>query len=465
MPDVDDCAHAARDSFAAACGAAGPLVLNLVSPGVSGGETRAFALPFVLVGRDPRCDLCLTDPEVSDRHAYLQLVDGLLLCVDLGSRNGVYQAGKRRRLTCLGPETAVRIGPYRIRLLGGGDAPGRDPGTGTATPRALELAHRSIRRSRCPLPPGLSLIGSAIDCPVRVVDPSVSSHHCGLVHTPDGVWVVDLLAPGGVRVNGHEVSHARLLEGDTLEIGYSVIRFAPPSETRPASPPAPEGVSADPPAPAMKVAAPAQASVPGVSAPLSPENPETVAAAERLLASMVSQVTLLRQQVAEESQQARATLFEAITALRQEQSSFLDQELAQLRRLSQEVHELRGEVERHARLLADRDRLDSPRTTSPPDPAETGEAAPEPGAPADTRRTLALRDPGPLRSPNGFGDPSAPLAASGTREVEETDNLRAGVRPHAALCLRISRMNEEHRSRWQRLLARIPGIAHGKTAL
>ena len=39
--------------FLEACGATGPLLLNTESPGVSGGETRAYDLPFVLAGRRP----------------------------------------------------------------------------------------------------------------------------------------------------------------------------------------------------------------------------------------------------------------------------------------------------------------------------------------------------------------------------------------------------------------------------
>src|SRR4051794_31811439 len=98
--------------FLHACGAAGPLVLSVETPGTSGGESRAFDQPFVLVGRDPRCDLRLTDPEVSDRHAYFQLVGGRLVCVDLGSRTGVHQAGRCRRLLDVTTDQPVRIGPY-----------------------------------------------------------------------------------------------------------------------------------------------------------------------------------------------------------------------------------------------------------------------------------------------------------------------------------------------------------------
>lgn len=225
------------NQFLEACGATGPLLLNVETSGVSG-EARAYDLPFVLIGKDPRCDLRLDHPEVSPRHAYVQLVDGRLLCADLGSRGGVHQGGKRRRIGWLDRDRAVRIGPYRIRLLSGdnhvplnpGDiddplAPSASRGHGRLS---FELSHRSVRLSRCEFSGGLALAGSAADCEVRLIDPSVASYHCALVSTPGGVWVVDLMGQGGIRVNGHEVSYARLIEGDSLQLGHSMIRLVEP---------------------------------------------------------------------------------------------------------------------------------------------------------------------------------------------------------------------------------------------
>ena len=224
------------NQFLEACGATGPLLLNVEASGVSG-EARAYDLPFVLIGKDPRCDLRLDHPEVSPRHAYVQLVDGRLICADLGSRGGVHQGGKRRRIGWLDRDRAVRIGPYRIRLLSGDNHVPLDPGDidDPLAPSAsasrghgrlsFELSHRSVRLSRCEFNGGLALAGSAADCEVRLIDPSVASYHCALVPTPGGVWVVDLMGQGGIRVNGHEVSYARLIEGDSLQLGHSMIRL------------------------------------------------------------------------------------------------------------------------------------------------------------------------------------------------------------------------------------------------
>ena len=437
-------------AFLNACGAEGPLLLSTESPGAPGGETRAFDLPFVLIGRDPRSDLRLSDREVSDRHAYLQLVDGQLICIDLGSRSGVHQGGKRQRLAYLERDRAVRIGPYRIRLLGGDAAPAAladEP----CLPLVLELAHRSVSRSRCELPKGLALVGSASDCQIRLVDPSVSSYHCSLVHTSRGVWVVDLLGQGGVRVNGQEVGYARLHEGDALQVGHSIIRLAPEAEPTAAdsswygddTPP----IMAHP-VPLLKpLAAQAAVSPATLAAPAS--SAAIAELAERMMGPMVSQFELMQQQMMDEFHQARAMMFETFASLHQEQAAFLSAELDEIRQLSQELQGLRADLERQSRLLAERvPAATSPSTDlvialSPPERDDARESA-HPGA----AKFKAGRTP-PFSSP--------PRTEPHSRPVRVHDE---GA--HAKLCARIVKLQHKQTSRWEKLFSLFPNLTPPK---
>ena len=401
------------NQFLEACGATGPLLLNVEAAGLSG-EARAYDLPFVLIGKDPRCDLRLDHPEVSPRHAYVQLVNGRLLCADLGSRSGVHQGGKRRRLGWLDRDRAVRIGPYRIRLLSGDNHVPLDPteaddvlGGGLGRRKfVFELSHRSVRLSRCEIDGGLALVGSAADCEVRLIDPSVTSYHCALVPTPEGVWVVDLLGQGGIRVNGHEVSYGRLSEGDSLQLGHSVIRMVAPDNqanvvvTRPGpvfenDRPEPRPFRAsipEPTASAQRLSSwtpphgnrleiddsddsyPSNgsefwsdgsqvhedgfvfgnASVNGTArthssgSELALPMSQAVELVERVLAPMLGQVGVMQQQMVDELHQSRATMFEMFSALQQEQTSALDHELDQIRQISQELNLFRADLERQA---------------------------------------------------------------------------------------------------------------------
>ena len=226
--------------FLEACGATSALQLSIECQGAPRAESVTFDLPFVLIGRDSRADLHFPHQDVGERHVYLQMVAGHLSYMDLGSRMGTFLGGKCLRSGWLPRRESIRVGPYRVRLVGGdlGERAHTDRVVGASNgfappPRpdasppslALELNHRGIRPALCPIRGDLTLIGSSADCDVRVLDPSVSNYHCSLLHTAGGVWVVDLLGCGGVTVNGAVVRYARLDDGDALRIGHSLLRL------------------------------------------------------------------------------------------------------------------------------------------------------------------------------------------------------------------------------------------------
>jgi hypothetical protein len=73
--------------------------------------------PEVVIGRDPTCDLVLSDERCSRRHAVL--TDGAegLEIRDAGSSNGLWVNGRPLRRSRLAPGDTVRIGDTIIRVL------------------------------------------------------------------------------------------------------------------------------------------------------------------------------------------------------------------------------------------------------------------------------------------------------------------------------------------------------------
>lgn len=414
--------------FLDACGAVGPIRLELEIQGTAGSETRLFDLPFVLVGRDPRCDIRLSHPEVSDRHAYLQLVDGALICVDLGSGLGISQGGKRHRVGLLARDQSIRIGPYRIRLVDG-DAPRHESVQEHSL--ALDVRHRSVRHSRCEFRGGLALVGSGSDCQVRLIDPSVGSFHCSLVAAGRGVWVVDLLGPGGVRLDGHEVSYARLHEGDLVRVGHSSIQLG--GETERSDTIRPEPVRGD--AFTLRSIAPVET----LPVPLLPAaevlgSASMVQAAElveRVIAPLVGQMGLIQREMVDDFHQARLMMFETFATLHQEQSSFLNHELERLRHLSHELHVLRADLERQTQVLTER--------------------AAAPIAPAVVAR--------PASTPKRDELPRLMRAGDGAPVRHHDEEI------HAELCERIARIKDEQQGRWRKLSRLLPDQLAGKLGL
>jgi two-component system response regulator HydG len=70
----------------------------------------------VLMGQSPACEIKLTDPEVSRRHAALELVGGRLRVTDLGSTNGTYVGGVCVGEAYLSGGESLRLGATVLRV-------------------------------------------------------------------------------------------------------------------------------------------------------------------------------------------------------------------------------------------------------------------------------------------------------------------------------------------------------------
>jgi pSer/pThr/pTyr-binding forkhead associated (FHA) protein len=210
--------------FLEACGAAGPLRLSVEQPPGREVLCREFEQPFLLVGRGAGPDLPLDHPAVSRRHAYLQVIGGHVFCLDLHSRTGVLWDGQPRRSGWLEPDRTVDIGPFAVRLLGVGPTapaegdplaalpPDQDP----LPPVSLEVRSGTRKNTLWRMDRTLALVGAGAQGTLRVASREMGRPHCALLRTPLGLWVIDLLGPDGVCVNGAPVRCALLEDGDGL---------------------------------------------------------------------------------------------------------------------------------------------------------------------------------------------------------------------------------------------------------
>jgi pSer/pThr/pTyr-binding forkhead associated (FHA) protein len=204
--------------------------------------------PFAVVGRAPKADIALAGPDVSFRHAYLQVLDGRVFCVDLGSRTGVLWGNEPRASGWLPYGGSVRIGSYTLQVLDNAQSavfstdeallnPLEDGlGEAIAYPQfELEFYDESFPDVVRAIDRRITLIGRGAPCAVCVDDLSVSRVHCALVLTSDGLWLVDLLGKDGTRLNRQQVHCGFLENGSELVIGMYLIsvwrRESHPRET------------------------------------------------------------------------------------------------------------------------------------------------------------------------------------------------------------------------------------------
>ena len=131
--------------FLEACGASGSLRLEWDDWETGRPVARDFERPTVLVGRNPRADLVLGHPLVGLGHAYLQLVEGRLFAIDLGSREGLHWGGVPRRGGWIDRSRPLQVGVTTIRVVEGSLA-----GTGGLALGPPRAGTRAVGRCRAP---------------------------------------------------------------------------------------------------------------------------------------------------------------------------------------------------------------------------------------------------------------------------------------------------------------------------
>lgn len=227
------------EQFREACGVRGPLQVSVEHRGGRQPLRRVtYQQPFLLLGRDPRCDLALDDGQVSPFHAYLQVIGGQVFWVDLASS---LRTRGPLESTWLESGQAVRVEPYVVRLDDdGADEEPPPPADNPLAPPAeepdgmptgtLDLLNRAVPRPPRRIRRALTLVGSSPESHVRLIGPSVSDFHCALLRTAHGLFAVSLCGRGGIGVNNSGIRWAGLEDRDRLQVGRFQFgfRYDPP---------------------------------------------------------------------------------------------------------------------------------------------------------------------------------------------------------------------------------------------
>lgn len=422
-----------RLSFLQACGGSGPLSISVQPPDQPATAPQEFWQPSLLIGRHERADLRLGDPAVSQRHAYLQLIAGRLLCIDLESRTGTLHRGERVSFTWLDPRDTIQIGPYRldIRLGAPGAGASRGPGApareapigfgqwkSSLRPADVEVLRDGQATMLWPMSQMIALVGGSSLCHLRLMGKRVTRFAFSLVRTPLGVWMVDLGSSNGVRINDDQQALALLAEGDQIPIGpYQLVMRYGDRPDRAGSRPAATTL-----APVRRPPAPAQA-VPTRNwaelTPASPSNPSV----EQLLPAvhrLLEQVVQVQHQMSEQLPQAITLITQAFGALQRDQLAVVRDELAEIRRLNQEIVAL--------------------RTSGPAAAARPGQGDPVTAAtPADAAPTRA-----PERQGSPAPEPELPYLPEPPRFAPQQVSSYVNEQ--------LARVERERRSRWRKLL-------------
>jgi pSer/pThr/pTyr-binding forkhead associated (FHA) protein len=390
------------DVFLSACGSDEPLRLGVGPRDELEVDQKVIRSPFVVIGRSPETDLVLDHWQVSKRHAYLQLVDGKYLCVDMGSRTGTHGGDPSVRSGWIERGRTISIGPYTVRPEW--PAPAR-PVANNRPKVTWELPAKALGQSLWRMDRPIALIGRSPACKIRISQEDVSKFHCSLVNTPVGLWVVDLLGQGGTTVNDQTVRYARLEDGDELRVGRHTLR-----PRYDASLPA----LVDPQSRAPLSVFPPSANMPWRNAESGQDVAFVEPPADGSVSALVYQFGQIQQQMFDQFHQTMMMMFEGFAAMHREQAASLRSEFDEVRKLSGEIESLREQTAKIARST----RIVPPTTaiTAPEPPRPTYEPVAAP------KRTI----------PAGDGGAEGDI--------------------HAQLCNKLAAIETERQNRWQKIL-------------
>jgi hypothetical protein len=272
--------------------------------------------------------------------------------------------------------------------------------------------------------------------------------HASLVSTPKGTWVVDLLGPAGVYHNGEKIRCARLEDGDQLCIADFKMRvrcqpaltFALQLTPTLPQPAMPQGNSQNQGnsllehffqehslRPLSKSATPLV---------MGEDNPGK-ALLEAVLLPLVQQFSLMQNQMFDQFREAMVMMFQMFGSLQKDQMEFIRKELGKVQELSQEIQTLQAELKKYPT-------------------SRSGEPTPEWLGPRkqDIHRELKASPSEKLPSVAKDPDAEAPAILAATKKATEGT---AGPEVHAWLTKRMAEMQEDRRSRLQKILNFLSG--------
>jgi adenylate cyclase len=131
--------------------------LALIDP--TGNTVAAVAPgPPVVVGRAVECEVTLTDPTISRRHAELRAEDAELEVRDLGSRNGTFRNGQRVDTARLRAGDVVTFGGLTLRVVEVAAEESPEPAPDSRVPTDPPPGMPAVRRSETSLEQELPIV-------------------------------------------------------------------------------------------------------------------------------------------------------------------------------------------------------------------------------------------------------------------------------------------------------------------
>lgn len=206
------------------------ITVRILGPGFGrSGKIFNFPRPFARIGRFPANDIRIDSPNVSRWHVYLQLLPEGVFFVDLGSRSGVIQKGKRVAHGWMSATEPLLLPPYQLFVET--DKHGDETNPLVKLPASSDplvnvqlnfvnpagaAFHHFLRRR-------LTIMGRFAPSKLRLDDPTIARAHLAYYRTESELFVINLVGIGAY-CQGQPLVVNQVKHGDICQLGCFTLQ-------------------------------------------------------------------------------------------------------------------------------------------------------------------------------------------------------------------------------------------------
>jgi len=221
-----------------------------VIQGDSQGLHKKLESDQVTIGRKG-ADMVVRDRAISRAHCRLEYRDGSWRVVDLGSKNGVFVNGQKVEDQELHHLDEIGIGQTLVLFSESGPSEEdgmreqREEGPAVSDDTRVDETNREKvaelpsdrkfflefmggdRKGRSiEFDKGRMILGRGEEADVRIDDEQVSRKHASIeVYSREQIYIADLASQNGTWLNGMKIRNTRLMYGDLVRVGNTVLKF------------------------------------------------------------------------------------------------------------------------------------------------------------------------------------------------------------------------------------------------
>jgi pSer/pThr/pTyr-binding forkhead associated (FHA) protein len=186
---------------------------------------------FNTIGRLPAHPICIENLGISRNHAFIlgDIEEKIFILEDLRSLNGTYVNKKRVHKWLLKPNDVITIGQHALEYV---EASAQAPSPGGAYPAKGPEPWLETQGSEdvFPLAKETTYFGNSSSDDIHIPGLMIGKQFAS-IDRKGTVWVINLLVKrfSHIKVNGEEVTSARLKDGDAIEVGGVSFIFHMPA--------------------------------------------------------------------------------------------------------------------------------------------------------------------------------------------------------------------------------------------